>query len=76
MCTIASMSARTVGTQVTSMFVGNAMRMKFVSTLSLTRGALAFGESVAAIRGDLFLVQRTRLLAEDFKHFSVHRPEA
>ena len=76
MCTIAPRNEQTVGTQVTSMFVGNAVHMKFASTSSLTRGALAFGESVAAIRGDLLLVQRTRLSAEDFKHFSVHQPEA
>ena len=40
---------------------------------------LAFGAFVAAIRSDLLsrsLVQRTKLSAEDFKHFSVHQPEA
>ena len=37
MCTIAPRSEQTVGTQVTFMFVGNAMHMKFASTSSLTR---------------------------------------
>jgi hypothetical protein len=40
---------------------------------------LAFGALVVAIRSDLIsrsLVQRTELLAKDFKHFNVHRPEA
>ena len=40
---------------------------------------LAFGAFVAAIRGDLLsrkLVQKTSLSAKDFKHFSVHKPDA